>query len=209
MPLTFVKSQRGKDHLVYNGYRYNLNKGTWYCVDRRRGNCQAKAYTTEDEIQSFVNEHNHVGDAALIEKLVVQEKIRVAAQNTFQPTKLIVSKCILGVSKSAAVKLPAIRSMARYVRKIRQPTQFALPVPASLSCLSIPECYKYLENGERFLLHDSGPDSERMLIFSTMENLNQMSVCTDWFSDGTFKVAPMLFDQVLNTCFIINIEHSL
>lgn len=51
--------------------------------------------------------------------------------------------------------------------------------------------------GEDFLLHDTGfGDSERILVFSTAENLRKLGESELWFADGTFKVSPSLFYQV-------------
>ncbi|ODM87861.1 hypothetical protein Ocin01_18821 [Orchesella cincta] len=49
---------------------------------------------------------------------------------------------------------------------------------------------------DNFLLYDSGASNKRILIFGTMKNLRHMENSTEWFSDGTFKVAPLLFDQL-------------
>lgn len=50
--------------------------------------------------------------------------------------------------------------------------------------------------GERFLLHDSGRESDRMIVFATHANLDLLSHSEEWFLDGTFKVCPSIFDQV-------------
>ncbi|KAK9686123.1 hypothetical protein QE152_g37434 [Popillia japonica] len=48
-------------------------------------------------------------------------------------------------------------------------------------------------NGEDFLLYDSGPEENRILIFSTRRNLQLLS---HWYADGTFKTVPLLFNQL-------------
>ena len=48
----------------------------------------------------------------------------------------------------------------------------------------------------KFLLYDSGPDTQRMLIFGTQRNLEMLKLAEHWLADGTFKTAPPLFSQV-------------
>ena len=53
-------------------------------------------------------------------------------------------------------------------------------------------------NTEQFLLYDSDQQflPSRMLIFSTRHNLQLLSQSQEWFSDGTFSTAPLLFEQL-------------
>ncbi|KAB0801582.1 hypothetical protein PPYR_02653 [Photinus pyralis] len=72
--------------------------------------------------------------------------------------------------------------------------------PATLEDLQIPERYRIYEstpgNIENFLLSDSGPGPQRILIFGRERNLQILENCDDYFVDGTFKIAPNLFHQV-------------
>ena len=54
-----------------------------------------------------------------------------------------------------------------------------------------------LENGTKFLLHDSGPGSYRVILFSTKTNMKLLSRRSTIFSDGPFSTAPTnLFGQL-------------
>ena len=54
-----------------------------------------------------------------------------------------------------------------------------------------------LENGTEFLLHDSGPGSYRVILFSTKINKELLSRRSTIFSDDTFSTAPTnLFSQL-------------
>lgn len=46
------------------------------------------------------------------------------------------------------------------------------------------------------MLYDSGPGSQRMLVFGVTSKLNLLVESHDWFMDGTFKTAPLLFEQL-------------
>ena len=47
-------------------------------------------------------------------------------------------------------------------------------------------------------------DHDRMLIFSTDENLDAMVSNTNWFIDGTFKCAPEIYYQVFTVHVFIH-----
>ncbi len=49
---------------------------------------------------------------------------------------------------------------------------------------------------EDFLLWDSGQQEDRILFFSTVNNLNLLAGATEWAADGTFDIAPPLFAQL-------------
>lgn len=49
---------------------------------------------------------------------------------------------------------------------------------------------------EQFLLADSGPGAERILIFGRRRYLDILRNSKTWFGDGTFKISPPLFTQV-------------
>ena len=57
--------------------------------------------------------------------------------------------------------------------------------------------YQLTENGDQFLLYDSGVgDPERILIFSSQQAIQFLSSSDHWFADGTFKVCPDIYFQV-------------
>jgi len=49
---------------------------------------------------------------------------------------------------------------------------------------------------ENYLLDDSGPSENRILIFGRPRSLEILHFSKVWYCDGTFKVAPTLFAQV-------------
>ena len=53
-----------------------------------------------------------------------------------------------------------------------------------------------------FLIHDTGKDSaERVIIFGSSEQLQQLAIADRWFMDETFDTAPWIFRQL---CVIRN-----
>lgn len=49
---------------------------------------------------------------------------------------------------------------------------------------------------EPFLLDDSGPGIDRILIFGRNRSLDILYNSKVWYCDGTFKIAPVIFSQV-------------
>ena len=48
-----------------------------------------------------------------------------------------------------------------------------------------------------FLIYDNGAgSSQRLIVFSSPEQLRQLAIATQWFMDGTFKTATRLFQQL-------------
>lgn len=69
-------------------------------------------------------------------------------------------------------------------------------LPMNLEELLIPDRYTVTTNVSPFLLFDSGPEPNRMLIFSIRNNMRLLSQSRHWYADGTFKVVPQLFGQL-------------
>ena len=67
--------------------------------------------------------------------------------------------------------------------------------PTSLFDLHIDSNLKSL-GGNSFLLFDTGPGIDRMIIFGIEENKIILSFASIWMADGTFKVIPSLFAQL-------------
>jgi hypothetical protein len=61
------------------------------------------------------------------------------------------------------------------------------------------EC-KWTIHGKQFVLYDSiddyGLSNQRIIIFCTYESLDLMLESDHWFSDGTFKSAPPIFNKI-------------
>lgn len=54
----------------------------------------------------------------------------------------------------------------------------------------------FVISGQNFLLFDSGPNVNRVVVFGTEAALQLLVDNTDWFADGTFKSAPSIFEQL-------------
>jgi hypothetical protein len=75
--------------------------------------------------------------------------------------------------------------------------------PIDLKELIVPEHLKKTYRGKLFLLEDSN-DEERVLLFSTEQNMKLLSSNSDCFGDGTFKILPLSFYQLFSVLVMIN-----
>src|SRR5581483_1765232 len=53
-----------------------------------------------------------------------------------------------------------------------------------------------ISTGEDFLKWDSGVEDDRILLFGTDATLDCLQRSEHWFADGTFKLQPLIFDQL-------------
>lgn len=203
MEIEFIKSVRGKDHLVFNGYRYireretKAGKITWNCIDRRHHKCTARLHTLQNNVVKSVNEHNHVADASKLCAQKVLLKIIHQAETTTDSPQSIVAAASENLEPSVSAQLPSPSSMKRNIQRHRNIIQAAPALPNSRQDLVIPAEYKLASNGSNFLLYDSGPEPGRIIVFGTEENLKFLERSRDWFLDGTFKASPEIFEQVI------------
>ena len=60
----------------------------------------------------------------------------------------------------------------------------------------IPVEYTNTSFEERFLMYDSGPNTERILFFSTFQLLDHFAAAENVYGDGTFATCPEIFKQI-------------
>ena len=100
------------------------------------------------------------------------------------------------MSNEATIAAPSYEALQRQVER-RRKSGYNLSEPSCVGNIRIPNEFMVTSSGQQFLHHDSGPsDSKRFLVFSTNQNLAVLSQCEHWYCDGTFKVAPTLFQQM-------------
>ena len=122
--------------------------------------------------------------------------IKRKAEETWDSSHSIVGESLLTVSEGTAAKLPKLNSLKRTIQRQRERV-LAVPIqPTTLEELNLPPEYQQTAKEEQFLLYDSGPEPQRILIFGTQHNLDMLQASQCWLADGTFKTAPNLFAQV-------------
>jgi hypothetical protein len=123
-------------------------------------------------------------------------EIKHQARTTGNSASEIVKVCIDNMPESSQGSVPLTRNIKRGIRRIRATAGGNLVIPHRREDINLPEHFTVTNKDEPFLFHDSGPNTDRFLIFTTTENLEFLQYCDTWLIDGTFKSAPVLFRQL-------------
>jgi hypothetical protein len=151
-----------------------------------------------------INDHTHAGNAARVEILRAQSLLKARAVESQDATGRVVAAAVADLTVAGQGQLPPLNHLKRNVQRVRVGNMAAPPNPDSLADLQIPPAYATYERlpgvAENFLLFDSGPETgdNRILIFSTQQNIGILQQATDWYMDGTFDVTPPLFAQLFS-----------
>ncbi|KAB0799136.1 hypothetical protein PPYR_07016 [Photinus pyralis] len=201
-----ILSQRSQAKFCSEGFVYVFDRMSsdgnvkfWRCQER--GRCKARLHSGEDGVVlKTINQHSHEASAAKVEVQKIITRIKRRAADTIEPTIQVMNECTLDASQAAQGALPRSQALKKTVRRKRLEIRAAPPNPTNLEQLVIPEVYSAYEVRpgffENFLLADSGPGLNRILIFGRRQNLDVLHHSREWFADGTFKIAPLLFSQI-------------
>ncbi|XP_057318288.1 uncharacterized protein LOC130663189 [Microplitis mediator] len=168
MPLTFVNSHKGNELLAHEG----ILEHCWY-----------RAL------------NDHPGDAAGTLAKILKQKILKRARKTDDKPATVVTRTLRGVLSPVSALLPKPESLSRAINRIQVVNNLQIANPVIRGDLELNDDLKSTHGGERFLLHDSGGDEKRFIIFTTSRNLNFLSTCDQWLGNGTFRSVPGIFLQ--------------
>lgn len=201
MEPNFILSSKNKRKLSLNGFLYVKDKEIrektyWRCQNFITTHCKSRVTTVNDIVEKQLGEHNHAGNSAKVSAEQILEKVRDDAQNTRDSAHYIISTASVRIDNSVSALLPSVDSMKRTIRNIRQRHVAGPVLPSTRQNIEFPEIYRMTESNQPFLLFDSGPVADRILIFSTQRNLHLLARSTDWYSDGTFKTVPTIYEQL-------------
>ena len=195
-----------KDYKLYSfGCRYTVEKPKmcevemaetvyWRC--EKYPNCKGRG-TYHRLLPPFkvTQCHNHEFKLELKEELKAINELKVNAIQSNDQPRVLIQKLQSKMSDQCIVSLPKKESIRRLIIRTRNtgPGYNA----QTLAELDIPESLQTTEKGKKFYYGDSGKsDKNRVIFFSTDENLKLLSTNNDWYMDGTFDIAPAIFKQV-------------
>ena len=210
--MEFTSTTQGKRKLADGGFLYVYQKGlangveSWECEQRRRQTCKARVKVQNDIIIDRVNDHTHAPDPTKIEITKIRVAMKRRAETTIDAPQRILSDGLAQASAAAAVNLPRFENVSRTIRRYREGDPGLPANPQNRANVPvIPNDLQLTNNGNRFLLYDSGVgDANRIIIFATDQCLDLLRQSDHWFGDGTFAVSPAIFFQVYTIHAICN-----
>ena len=182
MAYTFVKSQRGKSKLVYEGFVYvhQRTRGTSHyfkCeVDTCPGRAILKGVPKFDQMGGAVSMgrcHDHEPEEGREVILKSVENIRQSGRNTLSNPASIIQENLTTIPKKFANNIPSENSLSQIVR--RQRRRDFPPQPTARQGIEIPDSLQSTVEGEDFIIFDSGATFEndrRIIALGTVTNFD-------------------------------------
>lgn len=210
MSFQFVKSLKGRDQLVKDGFSFHRNrqKGEkifWRCNEYSSLRCTSRCSTHKDVMVKGPTPHNHIPDPIKIQCRSAINQMKEIAITTAKTTKEVISKVSSKFPEAVKRSLPNIRNIKQSIRVARKSNLSAPSSPDNLSDdFQIPDIYQSTLASERFLLYDDHNGPERIIIFVTNVGMDVLKRYSMWYCDGTFKTCPSIFCQLYTIHVNIN-----
>ena len=201
--ILIIKNNKGVSKLCFEGYTYtekSPSKTTihWKCSQRKAYVCKGKL-STDSQVARVIRtvEHSHDANLERVEatNIISSMKESVGTRRAKQ------AQLYADHTQDATAHIRAeIGNQDVVKRTIRHEKSKYLPKsPVSLSDLEVTG--EWTTTGgvdkEDFLIHDCGPESaSRILVFASQSALTHLASADKWYMDGTFDVAPLLFQQL-------------
>ncbi|CAG8474820.1 15616_t:CDS:2, partial [Gigaspora rosea] len=198
-----VPSTHGKDKINVYGYLMTKDKSRknafyWSCEKKKLFQCCGRAVTklvnNEHYLQSWID-HNHVADASRSYVAITIAKIKEKAQQSNNRPSRIAQDAIADSPHFVYQYLPssnAIRQTIQRIWHLDLPTELL-----SLESLVIPQNMRTTLSGHDFLINDTNIGQDRILIFTTVDNVRYLSRSPFWTMDGTFKMDLLCLDNYI------------
>ena len=197
-----ISSNRGKDKINVHGFimckdKNNNNSYYWRCEKRDALQCKGRAVTKFVEGQhrlQKVTDHNHAAEASRFNVIRTVNTLKERGIETNEPPAQIIQTTTASISHEAYLYLPSRDALRQTINRVRSSD---LPVePESLNELTVPEDLTKTLSGSDFLVKDIDLDQDRILLFTTIANVQYLEQSPFWIMDGTFKTVPNIFRQL-------------
>ncbi|CAF1552573.1 unnamed protein product [Rotaria sp. Silwood1] len=190
--MSVIKSIKGSDQLLLDGFRYRRDRLVWRCV---KANCKGRARHDGNIYQMYQDHICQAPDLNEIEKALFNYETKKKAEQCHDPPRLIIHEARLKLSSDAAITIPQCTALQRSIQRIRQEENIPTE-PKTFADIVIPPNLQNTVTNQKFILYDNNDHHRRLLIFASKEQLDFLNGCESWHCDGTFAVAPRLFEQM-------------
>lgn len=206
--VTFVSSTRGKVKACNNGYVYYFDKQSkmdkkisfYLCEEYRKLRCPARVHIRDNEVIDRSKEHNHAPDSKRKSVLNVLSAIKTKASTSTERPVAIVSDNIAVVPPAIAASLPTTSNLRRTIQRVRQRQQVTprqRDKKGKLDEITSPQRRANSADDEQYLLYNSGPGDESILIFGTQKLLQFLKNSSHWSINGIHDIAPILHYRLI------------
>ena len=200
--VTWIENGATRAKAAVEVFCYNFEKKSkadetvsfYVCEEKVRKFCKARIHIKNDTVIRRNGEHNHAPSATRRQALEVIGRAKRQASATDESTGTIIAGVTAGLTDDVAASLPPIRTIKRTVQRARVRAANFPREADNLHDLVIPAEITALSSGENFLIFDSGPGEDRLVIFSTQRKLDLLLTNRRWGIDGTFSDTQQALD---------------
>ena len=201
-----ITSQKGGQLALCEGYKYRMDRVNkdrtkqWRCTTKK---CTGRMKQLANGTVINIIPHTHAPDNSTNEAEKIMSQIREEAARNIEKPRHLIQRVTEGADLEALSQLPRFAALQQTVQRQQRKAQHPYSSPTTLGDIAIPNQLQLTTRDQPFLLWDSGVNDPRgVFMFGTVKNLSLLSTHTRWAVDGTFKVAPDIF-QLLFTIHAI------
>jgi len=142
--------------------------------------------------------HNHLPTSELKEIMNHREVLKTEAMSgSLNKPRRMIRSANHELSAEVIAQLPSTDASRQAINRIRSSNVDGGVNPTCRENVSISRELQTTFNGMKFLFEDT-QDGDRVLVFTTTDNLNIMRKNLDWLVDGTFSIAPKIYTQLFS-----------
>ncbi|CAF4468473.1 unnamed protein product [Didymodactylos carnosus] len=180
-----IKTGRGKDQLLLEGYRYRRDHVNWRCV---KDYCTGRVLHNGVRYEMYRGHMCEAPNPEEVQRAIFNEEIRDKAPSTHNTPRQIIQDARLKINIESSSILPQFLSLQRTVQRHRRDAFIPITKPKVFNEIVIPPQLQVTIDDQKFLIYDNGDPERRILIFASPSQLKRLAESDVWFADGTFKV---------------------
>ncbi|CAF3622430.1 unnamed protein product [Rotaria socialis] len=193
---------KNKPRLDCDGYSYIMDRSTndktyWRCIKYSSDCCRSRLHTCilTNTIVKPPSEHICKVDGTTLQLRMFNEHVAHRAVNTQETPDIIVTNCYKGMFDPSIARLPVRDNIKRRIRMLRQNNR-VVKEPNDPNFSSVPLSLTKTIRNDQFLRCDTGPGEDRILMFASDEQADNLQDTEEFLVDGTFKIVPEIFYQL-------------
>ena len=206
LAVNFVPNKFGRVRLELNGYQFMVkttrgDRRYWKCIVPQ---CPATVNTHYDNITKFGNNHTHAANTAKVKADEVLQMIKQRSIKETTPIPTIYDEESAKLRSAdymeenpdhddVIAELPTFYQSRMSMYRARNKETPKLP--STRTDIQLEGKWTETLAGERFLVSEDG-NADKILIFSTTENLTNLVAADIIYGDGTFYTSPTQFHQL-------------